>query len=305
MRFGTLDGLIPYGARCFRAFNIRPESRMALPITFLFPMRSTHRALAAGLTALALSAAAMPALAQNPSAGNVDATGASHHAVQPRLSVSGEGKSTAAPDMAEITVGVSVQAPSASEAMAQNATRQQAVIDQIKAEGIEERDIQTTGLDLSPVQDYSQEGKPPVVTGYQARNTVTIRVRDLSGLGSLLDKLVTSGANEINGISFTRENMTEAEDAARTDAIASAAHRAEVMARAAGMTLGPIIAIQDGDAGPGPQPVQMAFARQAGDAATPIQAGELGVTARVTVIYALLTDHDGEPAAPPSAKGAN
>ena len=98
--------------------------------------------------------------------------------------------------------------------MAQNATRQQAVIDALKAEGIEARDIQTSGLNLSPRMVFA-EGQPPKLSGYTAQNMVTVRVRDLARLGPVLDKLVETGANEINGIGFAREDMEAARDEAR------------------------------------------------------------------------------------------
>lgn len=285
---------------------------MALPINRFHPIAIAPRTLVAGLTALALAAGAMPAAAQDGPArhGPVGHGSASHgpmHARPAMLTVTGTGQSAAQPDMAQITVGVSTQSATASEAMTENATRQQTVIDQLKAEGIEDRDIQTAGLSLSPMQDYSQDGKPPVITGYIAQNTVSVRVRDLAKLGAVLDKLVESGANEISGISFSREDTTEAEDTARVDAIAEAARRAGVMAGAAGQRLGPIISISDTDVISGPQPMLMGMAR-ADKASTPIQAGELSISARVTVIYALLPEAGPEGTAPAPetpADGAN
>lgn len=255
---------------------------MALPINRFHPLAVAPRTLVAGLTALALVAGALPATAQD-----APARPAPMHVRPAMLTVTGTGQSAAEPDMAQITVGVSTQAATASGAMTENATRQQAVIDQLKAEGIEERDIQTAGLNLSPMQDFSQDGKPPVITGYLAQNTVSVRVRDLAKLGAVLDKLVESGANEISGISFSREDTTEAEDAARVDAISAASRRAEVMANAAGQRLGPILSISDSEIPSGPQPMLMGMAR-AEKASTPIQAGELSISARVTVVYALL-----------------
>lgn len=269
-----------------------PENDMALPIHRFHPIAVAPRTLVAGLTALALAAGALPALAQDgPARHGPGHPGPAHPGpMHPRpalLTVTGNGQSTAEPDMAQISVGVSTQAATASEAMSENATRQQAVIDRLKAEGIEERDIQTAGLNLSPMQDYSQDGKPPVITGYMAQNTVSVRVRDLAKLGAVLDNLVESGANEISGISFSREDATEAEDAARVDAITAAARRAEVMAQAAGQRLGPIMSISDTEIMSSPGPVMMGMARAEKDS-TPIQAGELAISARVTVVYALL-----------------
>ncbi|KGJ06451.1 hypothetical protein SAMN04487972_101103 [Paracoccus halophilus] len=220
-----------------------------------------------------------------------------------RLTVNGLGEASAQPDMATITVGVSTRAATAAEAMSQNAEQQNAVIEVLKAEGIEARDIRTTSLDLSPVLDYSQDGQPPKLTGYNARNNVTVRLRDLPKLGALLDSLVTSGANEIGGIAFSREDMTEAEDRARAAAVANARHRAEIMAEAAGMKLGPLLRLSDAQLSE-PRPVAPMFARAqaSAPAATPVEAGELTVSAHATAIFAMRpldAPQDGMPPATP------
>ena len=204
------------------------------------------------------------------------------------VSVTGQGESSAAPDIAVVTVGVTVQAPSAAEAMRQNTERQQVIIDTLKTRGIEPRDIQTSGLNLNPVQDYSREGKPPVVTGYQATNLVTVRVRQLPLLGEALDALVGAGANEINGISFQREKMTEAENEARARAVENAQLRAQIIANAAGMDLGRLLSIADQSGRQGPQPMMRAMAMDsAKESAVPVEAGELSVAAEVSVTWEL------------------
>ncbi|WP_017998144.1 SIMPL domain-containing protein [Paracoccus sp. N5] len=218
-----------------------------------------------------------------------------HHGPMAKLTVTGEGQSAAQPDMATISLGVSSRAATAAEAMAQTAEQQGKVIEALKAEGIEARDIQTSGLNLSPVIDY-QDGQAPKLTGYAAQNMVTLRVRDIAALGGVLDKLVASGANEISGISFSREDMTEALDQARADAIADARHRAEVMAEAAGMKLGPLISLSEAQAGGGPRPMMMAAAAKQAD--TPVEAGELAVTAHVTAVFAMHEDGPAPDAAP-------
>lgn len=206
-----------------------------------------------------------------------------------RLTVTGEGRSTAAPDMAMISLGVSTQAATATEAMSQNASRQKAVIDALKAEGIEARDIQTSGLGLQPMMEYA-DGKAPKLVGYSAQNSVSLRVRDIAGLGGVLDKLVATGANEISGISFARDDMSAAQDDARAGAVTEARRKAELMAKAAGMRLGELRALSDAPVVEGPRPM-MAMMRDAAKAeATPIEAGELSVTAQVTAIFDLLPD---------------
>lgn len=250
-----------------------------------------------------LTAAALMTMAATPLLAQPSPPAAPHmehmmkHGAIAKLTVTGEGRATAVPDMAMINLGVSTRAATAAEAMAQNATRQNAVIEALKAQGVEDRDIQTSGLNLSPEMSYSQDSKPPVLTGYAAQNMVSVRVRKLEGLGATLDALVATGANEINSISFTREDMSAGEDEARADAISSARHRAEVMATAAGMRLGPLMALSDSAVSNGPVPMMAMASRAAGDA-TPIAAGELTLNAIVSATYALLPEGEDAPDAP-------
>lgn len=228
-----------------------------------------------------------------------------HHAMKhpgpvAKLTVTGEGQASAQPDLATISLGVSTRAATAAEAMTQNAQAQTSVIETLKAEGIEARDIQTSGLNLSPVMDY-QDNQAPKLTGYAAQNMVTLRVRDIAALGGILDKLVASGANEINGISFSREDMTQALDQARTAAVADARHRAEIMAEAAGMRLGPLMSLSEAQLGGGPRPMMMAA--DAKRAAAPVEAGELAVTANVTAVYAMHPEGAAPAEAPTEAPG--
>ena len=211
-----------------------------------------------------------------------------HHGPMARLTVSGQGQATTQPDLATINLGVSTRAATAAEAMTQNAGAQAKVIETLKAEGIEARDIQTSGLNLAPVLDYTDDGQPPKLTGYAAQNSVTVRMRDIAGLGLVLDKLIASGANDISGITFSREDMTATEDEARGKAVADARRRAETMAAAAGMKLGPLMALSDQpvDSGPMPMP-RMAMAAEAKMGGAPVEAGELSVVTQVTAVYVL------------------
>lgn len=203
-----------------------------------------------------------------------------------RLSVSGQGEARTAPDLAVIQLGVDTQADSASAAMKQNSEQQAAVIDALKDAGIEAKNIQTSGLNLNPMVDYGEDRKAKVL-GYQASNTVSVRVTDIANLGEVLDAVVSAGANNINGINFQREDSQSVEDDARRAAVEDARHKAEVMAEAAGMTLGPIMHLRDAPAQSGPQPMMMRAA-EAKDSSTPVEAGELAVTSEVQVDFALL-----------------
>lgn len=206
-----------------------------------------------------------------------------------RLDVTGQGEARVAPDLAVIQLGVTTQADSAASAMQQNAEAQTAVIEALKGAGLAETDIQTAGLNLNPMMVYA-ENTPPRITGYEATNMVSIRVAEVARLGEVLDSIVTAGANQINGISFQREDAAATEDDARRAAIQDARHKAEVLAEAAGLTLGPVIVIRDAPMmNEGPQPMMMMMAQdRAKGASTPVEPGQLSVTAQVQVQYALL-----------------
>ena len=235
----------------------------------------------------------LPALAQTPApaAESQPVPALSGHHAKPfhaaRLDVTGSARATVAPDMAIVTLGVSTEAETAAAAMSANSTSQQAVIDALKAEGIEARDIQTSGLNLSPKVEYAND-RPPKLVGYTASNTVTVRIRDLAGMGRVLDKLVATGANEISGISFAREDMTAAEDQARADAVKDARRRAELMAEAAGMKLGRLRALSDSPVGDAPRPMLAMRAEAKADSPVPIAAGELEINASVSAVFDLI-----------------
>lgn len=203
-----------------------------------------------------------------------------------RLTVTGEGQSRIAPDLATVQLGVTTQADSAAEAMRQNSDQQAAVIAALREAGLAEADIQTSGLNLSPLMQYG-EGVAPSVTGYQATNLVSIRVAELAQLGEVLDAIVEAGANEIQGIAFTREDGAEPLDAARRDAVEDARRKAEVLAGAAGLSLGPVLTLRDlAQNGGGPRPMMRMEAAMA-DSSVPVQPGELSMTAQVEIEYAL------------------
>ena len=146
------------------------------------------------------------------------------------LNLSAYGETRQAPDMATITLGVTTEAPSASEAMKLNADRMTQVIASLKKAGIDPRDIQTSGLNLNPQYVYV-ENQPPKLNGYQAANTVTIVVRDLKKLGSVVDASVNSGATNVGGISFGIEDSQASEDKARVEAVKALQAKANLYAQ--------------------------------------------------------------------------
>ncbi|GGE84346.1 SIMPL domain-containing protein [Sphingomonas prati] len=243
-------------------------------------MQSLHPLRRALPLAALFTAAAMPAIAAAQVAPLPVATLGGT-----RLDIVATGEVARAPDIATIFAGVVTQAPTASAALAENATRMTATIAALRRAGVAERDIQSAAINLSPQYRYG-ENVPPVLTGYQASNQVTIRFREIKRAGTILDALVQAGANQINGPAFSLDKPAAALDEARTAAMALARTRADLYARAAGMTVRRIVAIsEEGEQTNQPRPmmVSMALSRMEKDA-TPVQAGEqtLGVTVRVT-----------------------
>lgn len=206
------------------------------------------------------------------------------------LDVSAQGRVSRTPDIATIRAGVVSQAPSAAAALADNAQRMARVIAALKKGGIADRDLSTASVSLSPQYRYA-ENQPPVVTGYQASNTVSVRFRDVARSGTVLDTLVAQGANQIDGPSLSLDKPEAALDEARADAVARARARAELYAKAAGLRVERIASISEADENDGgsPQPPIMfrAKAVMADAAPTQVLPGETDVSVRLSVRFIL------------------
>lgn len=221
------------------------------------------------LNALLLSAALALPLAAPALADNV-------------ITVTGEGTVQVTPDMATIALGVTTDGASAAEAMAANSKALQAVIDRLKSAGIEDRDLQTSNLSLNPNWVGYDAGQTPKIAGYVASNMLSVRVRALDKLGSVLDASITDGANTLNGITFDLAAPRPAQDEARKAAVADAKARAELLAAAAGVKLGKIEAISEAAGYGTPMPM---FRDEKSAAAVPVASGQIGMTASVTITY--------------------
>jgi uncharacterized protein len=205
------------------------------------------------------------------------------------LSLSANADVKMAPDIATVSAGVVTEAKTAKDALAQNAVRINAVFVAIRAAGIATKDYQTSGISLSPQYVYEPNRKPRI-TGYQASNRLTIKVRKLEGLGEVLDALVAQGANEINGPTFGLDNPDAALDQARTEAMQTSLRRADLYARAAGLKVKRIVTISESASWSPPQPQMMMMARAMADSApapTPVAAGEVSLNAQVSVVFEL------------------
>lgn len=207
---------------------------------------------------------------------------------QPRtVSVSGRGEVAAAPDMAYATVGVQTVAQTAAAALAANSRSMAAVFEELERLGVEKRDMQTTGLSLSPI--YRQERSGDVVRrktdGFQASNQLRLRIRDLARLGEILDRLVSAGSNELYGVGFDIAEKEDLLDEARVAAVRDARRKAALLAEAAGAELGEVISIVEGG-GVFPPPVPFARAEMAA-MPVPVAEGEQTISATVSLVYAL------------------
>ena len=204
------------------------------------------------------------------------------------LSVSAEASAKRVPDVATISTGVVTQAADANAAMRANAVQMDKVMAAIRAAGIGERDVQTSGINLNPQYKYV-ENAPPSIVGYQASNTVNVKVRDLSKLGKVLDAFVEQGANQVNGPSFEVDKPDEAYDEARVAALKKAQARAQTYADALGLKVRRIVSISEGGASfPRPMPMMRAMAADAGFAKeTSVSPGETTLSVNIDVVFEL------------------
>ena len=256
------------------------------------------------LAMVAAMAPAFPAVAQTaPAVAPLGPNGAI-------LSLTAEGRSTRAPDLAMFTAGVVTQGRTASEALTENSRQMAAVAAALRRAGVAERDIQTSSLSLSPRytnperdamiraretrEPYVPPAEPsaPRIVGYDARNHVQVRVRRVAEMGRIIDALAAAGANEINGPHFTMDEPRAALDEARSAAVAEARQRAELYARAAGMRVVRIVSITEAG---GYYPVQgiIGSGMRTFDVASapppppPVSPGELSLGVNVSVQFEL------------------
>jgi uncharacterized protein len=204
-----------------------------------------------------------------------------------RLEISVRGEVKRVPDIAVISTGVITQSADAATVMRDNAARMARVLAALKRAGVADKDVTTSAVNLSPQYRYNNN-QPPVITGYQANNQVTVRFRDITRSGAILDALVKEGSNEINGPSLTIDNPEAALDEARVAAIKAGRTRAEIYAAAAGMKIKRIISISENEGmSVVPRPVMQMMSKSA-EADTVIMPGEQSLGMTVTMVFELL-----------------
>ncbi len=211
------------------------------------------------------------------------------------ISVTGTGKVSAEPDVADINVGVVTQASTAREALSANNEAMRALMDTVKERGVAPKDVQTSNINISP--QYSQppqvqqgqrpQNFQPEIYAYEVTNTVRITVRELSKLGELLDVVVSAGANRMNGISFRIEESAKLLDQCRKSAMSEAKRKAEQLAGEAGVVVGPPLSISEQGAAPPPPRPMMMYRAMAAESSVPVASGEQELSLSVQVTYEL------------------
>ncbi|HKH28505.1 MAG TPA: SIMPL domain-containing protein [Sphingomicrobium sp.] len=204
-----------------------------------------------------------------------------------RLEVSATGEATRVPDLAIVSAGVVTRQTTATAAIQENAARMERVLSALKRAGIEERDVQTSTINLNPEYRY-QENRAPQLVGYTASNQVSIRFHDIRNTGKILDALVAEGANQINGPTLTIDKPEAALDEARLKALANGRARADVYARALGRRVARIVSISESGGGnPVPPPMPMMMEARAQNADSKILPGEQKLQVALSIVFDL------------------
>ena len=203
-------------------------------------------------------------------------------AVQGTITVTGSATVNVVPDLATISLGVTTNGATAAAAMTANSAALTAVIGRLKAAGIADVDMQTSNLSLNPNWVNNASGTAQEIQGYVASNMLSVQVKAMDTTGAVLDAAIADGANTLNSLTFGLQNQRPQEDEARKAAVADALARAKLLSEAAGAKLGAILSInEDSGVQQGPQPMY----RMADSAAVPVAAGQVGVTASVTIVF--------------------
>lgn len=203
------------------------------------------------------------------------------------ITVTGAGRVSIRPDLADLRLGVTITEPTVDAARSASAKVLSAVLATLKGLGITEPDLRTSIVSVNPQYDYSRESAPPRLVGYTFTNLVAATIRDIDTVGDAIDGALGAGATTIDQIAFRVADQSAADSGAREAAVADARSRADTLAAAADVVIVGVAAIVEGGAAiPFPRPHEMA-AFAARDAGTPIEAGMNEVTASVTITYLL------------------
>lgn len=203
-----------------------------------------------------------------------------------RVIVSGDSIVQAQPDTAILTISVVTQAKRAIDAQQENASKSEAVVKAVKEAAGAGAEVKTSGYSLQPQRLY-RENQPPTITGYEARNTVTVTLSDLTRVGTVIDASAVAGANDVTGISFTLRKDRPARDQALAEATREAASKARVIAQALGGRVVRIVEVQEEGTTKPPRPYSMEAGQAKLAASTPIEVGTLDIISRVQLVAEL------------------
>lgn len=190
-----------------------------------------------------------------------------------------------APDTAMFSTGVETKAPTATQALRQNSVQARAVIDRLKSLGIAEKDIQTTGINLRADYEYDQPSRENRFVGYVVSNQVSATLNDISKLGEILDAIVTSGATNINGPSFSIRDDSKVKDLARERALANAKTRALSYARSEGYSGVRVLSISEGIFHQSEQPKMRMEMDAVAQSSPPVAPGQVGTVVSLNITY--------------------
>jgi hypothetical protein len=198
------------------------------------------------------------------------------------IHVSGTGSVTASPDIARVRIGVQTFHKDAGQAVAENNDNSAKIVEAIRREGIEDRDLQTSSFTISERRDYRIEG-PDQLLGFQVRNTLSVTIRDLTRVGIIIQAALDEGANSVFGVEFAIEDPAELMRQARSKAVEDAQARAETVAESAGVTVGPPVRIVETT--PGVIVPRGTLNEAAADRTVPIEPGELEISVSVAIVF--------------------
>jgi len=199
--------------------------------------------------------------------------------------VTGTGRVSVEPDLADLRLGVSVARATVAGARSIAAETMAAILAAVTAAGVDRRDVRTSLISVQPRYDY-RDNQPPRLTGYELANVVEVTVRDLARLGNVVDGTLQAGATSLDGLSFRVADPAPPEREARVRAMAAARARADVLAEAGGLEIVGVSEIVEGAVAPPPMPHMKAERIMlAADVSTPVEAGSMEISVSVVVTY--------------------
>lgn len=212
---------------------------------------------------------------------------------KPRIVVTGEGAASIAPDMAVVNMTVTREASTAQEALRENSEAMRKVMQAMSALGVAKRDLQTANFSIQP--RYSRPARnnkgvsaAPQIVGYTVRNGLTVRVREMDDVGTVLDKAVTLGVNEGGNIAFTNADASSSITQARKKAVKQARQKADTLAEAAGVSVGEVLEISEQSYNPRPMAMgRAAMMMDSLEESVPIAGGENTYKVTVSLTYAI------------------